>query len=186
MKKNLLTAVTAALLVGVASPVHSEQITFSSSQYDNLNYAYHFGEQFQKNGKFKTESSIHKSGLGYIMAGMAWQESSGGANTGHSPEHNAYGMFQNYLPSVKSWTNKINWNMSDAQIKKMLKNRKYSATWAYIELSYWMNRYNGNIPKAIASYNAGNNYKAGIKYSRQVMKKAEYLKEHQMFKETQE
>lgn len=188
MKNNLLTAASLAFAsFAFANPVHSEQIHFDSSQLDNLNYAYHFGDQFQKNGKFKTESTRNAPSLGYIMAGLAWQESSGGINNkGKAPEHDAYGMFQNYLPSVKSWTEVVNWKMSDSQIKKMLSKRENSATWAYIELSYWLNRYDGNISKAVASYNAGNNYKKGLSYSKQVIKKANYLKEHQMFKETQE
>ena len=67
MKKVLAT-----LLLTVSMSAHSVEPTFSSEQLDNLHYAYAFGEQYQKSGKFK--ENPNQKGLGYIMAGLLWQE----------------------------------------------------------------------------------------------------------------
>lgn len=181
MKKVLAT-----LLLTVSMSAHSVEPTFSNEQLDNLQYAYAFGEQFQKSGKFKEPSKRYdNNGLGYIMAGLAWQESSAGLNTGEEKhKHHAYGMFQNYLPTLRNRMAQAGWKMSDKEIIKMVKERKNSATWAYIELSYWLERHNGDMRKAIASYNAGNNVKAGNKYASQVLAKANYLKSKRMLHQT--
>ena len=93
--------VIATLLLTVSMSAHSVEPTFSNEQMENLQYAYAFGEQFQKNGKYKENPHQH-NGLGYIMAGLTWQESSAGVNTGlNKDKHHAYGIFQNYLPTVR-------------------------------------------------------------------------------------
>lgn len=176
MKKAIL-----ALAMLSCSVFASEKPNFSNVQLDNLHYAYQFGEQFTKDGKYKTTETISKSGLGYIMAAIVWQESSAGINTGgNKKDHHAYGMFQNYLPTVKNRAAQMDWKLTDTQIKRMLKDRKQSARWAYIELSYWLNIHNGNMRKAISSYNAGWNIKAGNKYASDVIVKANYLKSNKM------
>lgn len=163
----------------------SENPVFTNEQLDNLQFAYAFGEQFQKSGKFKEhENRYDNNGLGYVMAGLVWQESSAGLNTGaHKEKHHAYGMFQNYLPTLRARVAQMGWNMTDKQIIKMVQKRSHSATWAYIELSYWLERHNGDMRKAIASYNAGNNHKAGNQYASDVLAKANYLKSHKMLRQ---
>jgi hypothetical protein len=173
-------ALCAALLV-LSSMAFGSEHTFSNVQLENLNYAYQFGEQFAKDGKYKTpETRYNNQGLGYVMAAILWQESSAGLKTKGKSGHQAYGIFQNYMPTMRNRLKQIGWNMSDAEIKRMLKNRSHSASWAYIELSYWLNRHNGNMRKAIASYNAGNNWKAGDGYAKEVLEKAYYLKANKM------
>lgn len=180
MKKALCAA-----LLAFASLAHGTEHTFSNVQLENLNFAYAFGEQYSKDAKFKShEKRYDNNGLGYIMAALAWQESSAGVNVQHKDGHHAYGMFQNYLPTLKSRVKQSGWELTDAEIIKMVKVRKNSAAWAYIELSYWLNRHNGDIRKAISSYNAGNNVKAGNKYASQVLEKANYLKSHKMLQQT--
>lgn len=175
MKKAILA------LTMLSASVFSAEHHFSNVQLDNLHYAYQFGEQFTKDGKYKTHETRDKKGLGYIMAAIAWQESSAGANTGkNKKKHHAYGVFQNYLPTVRNRAAQNKWNLSDTEIKRMLSDRKHSARWAYIELSYWLNIHNGDIRKAISSYNAGWNVKAGNKYASQVIEKANYLKSHKI------
>lgn len=180
--------VIATLLLTVSLSAHSVEHTFSNEQLDNLQYAYAFGEQFQKSGKFKEHQNRYdNNGLGYIMAGLLWQESSAGVNTGaHKTKHHAYGMYQNYLPTLRARTAQMGWNMTDKQIIKMVSKREHSATWAYIELSYWLEQHNGNMRKAIASYNAGWNTKAGNSYATQVFEKANYLKSNKMLRQTVE
>lgn len=175
---KLITALVVATSILIATPVYSEQPKFNSSQYDNLHYAYSFGNQYLKNGKQKTHDTAHKQGMGYIMAAILWQESNAGKMvTNGKKGHNAYGVFQNYLPTVSARSKQMDKHLTNAQIKRMLKNRSNSAKWAYIELTYWMDKYNGNIPKSLASYNSGGNYKKGMGYSRSVLKKARYLEE---------
>lgn len=177
MKKALLAG-----LMLISSYAHSNEHTFSNVQMDNLQYAYQFGEQFSKDGKYKTHENIHKPGLGYIMAAILWQESSAGLLTTGKKGHQAYGMFQNYLPTMKERLKQQNWKLTDTEIKRMLNKRSNSASWAYIELSYWLNIHEGDMRKAISSYNAGWNVKAGNKYASQVLDKAYYLKNNQMLR----
>ena len=175
MKKVLAT-----LLLTVSMSAYSVEPTFSNEQLDNLHYAYAFGEQYQKSGKFK--ETPNQKGLGYIMAGLLWQESSAGINQGlNKDKHHAYGMFQNYLPTLRSRVKQVGWKMSDKEIIRMVQKRQNSASWAYIELTYWINVHKGDLRKAIASYNAGWNAKAGSKYASEVLEKANYLKSKKMF-----
>lgn len=178
--------VIATLLLTVSLSAHSVEHTFSNEQLDNLQFAYAFGEQYQKSGKFKEPKDRYdNNGLGYIMAGLVWQESSAGLNTGaHKEKHHAYGIFQNYLPTLRSRVSQVGWNMTDAQIIKMVKDRGNSASWAYIELSYWLEKHNGDMRKAIASYNAGWKAKPNSKYANEVLKKANYLKSNKMLHAT--
>lgn len=180
MKKVLAT-----LLLTASMSAYSVEPTFSNEQLDNLQFAYAFGEQFQKSGKFKEHNNRYdNNGLGYIMAGLVWQESSAGIMTGHNKDkHHAYGMFQNYLPTLRARTEQMGWKMSDKEIIKMVQKRSHSATWAYIELSYWLERHKGDMRKAIASYNAGNNWKAGNGYAGEVIAKANYLKSNKMLQQ---
>ncbi|QQG32152.1 hypothetical protein CkP1_0125 [Citrobacter phage CkP1] len=176
MKKALCAGLLAFSLMAYGS-----EPNFSNVQLENLNYAYQFGEQFAKDGKYKThENRYDNNGLGYVMAALLWQESSAGLKTTGKSGHQAYGMFQNYLPTMRNRIKQIGWNMTDSEIKQMLNNKSHSASWAYIELSYWLNRYDGNMRKAIASYNAGNNWKAGNGYASQVLEKAYYLKSNKL------
>lgn len=175
---------TLALVLMASSVFASEKPNFSNVQLENLHYAYSFGEQFTKDGKYKTHETVHKSGLGYIMAAIAWQESSAGVNTGAGKQkHHSYGMFQNYLPTVRNRAAQFKSNLTDTEIKNLLKDRKQSAKWAYIELSYWLDVHNGDIRKAVSSYNSGWDVKAGNKYASNVIDKANYLKSNKLFKQ---
>lgn len=176
MKKAL-----AAGLLAFCSMAFGSEHTFSNVQLDNLHYAYNFGEQYQKSGKEKdTDKRYDNNGLGYIMAAIAWQESSAGIKTSAGPKHNSYGVFQNYLPTVRNRVAQEGKRLSDSEIKRMLKSRKNSAQLAYIELSYWLNIHNGNMRKALASYNSGWNASGGRLYASQVLEKAYFLKQNKM------
>lgn len=172
-KKSLVALL---LFSATLTDVRAEHV-FSETQLDNLQYAYKFGEQFTKSGEFKKPHERNENGLGYLMAAIAWQESSAGINTIGEKGHKAYGMFQNYLPTVKSRFKQMDIDLPDQFIINLLQGpRVNSATWAYIELSYWLKIHNGNTRKALASYNAGWNTKSGKKYAQDVLTKAKYLK----------
>ena len=152
---------------------------FTPTQLDNLHFAYQYGEQYHKNGKLKEmhpDIRYNGKGLGHILAGIAWQESSAGANLAPKKNHHAYGLFQNYLKTVKAKHAKRGIKMSDRQTINYIMNREVSAFYAMDELVYWLNVRNGNIRLALASYNAGWNYKAGLGYADSVLKKANHLK----------
>ena len=178
MKKVLCSILLISSFFSEAS-----QQTFSNVQLDNLKYAYEFGEQFGKDGKFKDHKTRYdNNGLGYIMAAITWQETSAGVNMPIKPGHEAHGMFQNYLPTLRSRTRQIGWNMTDGELIRMVSARNNSASWAYIELSYWMNVHKGDIKKSVASYNAGFKWQKGSKYANDVIAKANYLKTNNMLK----
>lgn len=175
MKKALIG------LVAMCSMAFGSEPTFSNVQLDNLHYAYSYGEQYQKSGKEKEPRNRYdNNGLGYIMAAISWQESSAGTNLKAGKGHHSYGVFQNYLPTVKARAKQDGKQLSDSEIKQMLKSRRNSAKWAYIELSYWLNIHNGNMRKALASYNAGWNVKSGNTYASNVLEKAYFLKTNKM------
>lgn len=177
--KKLLVAGLLAICFNTYSA--STEPQFSSYQIDNLHFAYQFGEQFSKDGKFKEPSKRYDNhGLGYIMAGLVWQESSAGTILKGKNGHKAYGMFQNYLPTLRARVDQLGWKMTDRQIINSVKKRENSATWAYVELSYWLNVHNGDVRKALSSYNAGWNIKAGNRYATDVLAKANYLKSNKM------
>lgn len=182
MIKSLRLAIGGALML-YASFAASEQHKFNNVQLDNMQYAYSFGEQYDKHGKFKERNKRYDNkGLGYIMAALVWRESSAGINQKGRKGHEAYGIFQNYLPTVRSRVKQLGWNMTDQEIIRMMEKRNNSAAWAYIELSYWLDVHKGDIRKAISSYNAGWKIKAGDAYASDVLKKANYLKSQQLFK----
>ena len=179
--------VLAAALLVISSMASGSEPNFSNEQLGNLQYAYAFGEQYQKSGKFKEHNARYdNNGLGYIMAGLAWQESSAGVMTSKSKEHHAYGMFQNYLPTLRNRVKQLGWKMTDQEIIRMVKKKENSAAWAYIELSYWLDIHKGDMRKALSSYNAGWKVKAGNKYATDVLTKANYLKSRKMLHQTVE
>lgn len=170
--KRLLLATTLLLSTFTASAA----VEFSKEQLDVLQYAYAYGNQFTVKGKKDEIRPDDKSGLGHVMAGIAWQESSAGANMGRKPGHHAYGIFQNYIKTVRAKIDANKLGVKDCEIKAMLEQRHHSAQWAMDELQYWLKVRNGNIRLALASYNAGWDYKAGLGYADAVLKKSKYLK----------
>lgn len=178
LKNCKLLILSGLFLINISN---ASEPVFTSSQLDNLHYAYNFGEQYQKSGKEKEpQNRYDNNGLGYIMAAISWKESSAGVNLKAGKGHHSYGVFQNYLPTVKARAKLEGKNLSDSEIRKMLKSRQNSAEWAYIEFSYWLNIHNGNMRKALASYNAGWNVKRGNSYASDVLEKANFLKKHKM------
>lgn len=167
--------IIAALLVSSFSC--ATEVNFSAEQIDNLNYAYQYGEQYNKDASQKDHTNRYDNkGMGYIFAAIAWQETSAGANMAPKDKHHAYGMFQNYLPTLRNRASQKGLNMSDKELIKHASKRENSAAWAYEELSYWMKVHDGNTRKALAAYNAGRKWKNGLKYATFILQKAEYLK----------
>lgn len=156
------------------SPTIFAGYNFSEIQIANMQKAYQFGQS-------KSKKTYHGTNVnqGYIMAAILWQESSGGINikNGH-----AVGAFQNYIPTVKSRLKQQGIIKTNAQVSQELKSFNRSAHWANIEIDYWLKTHKGNMPKALASYNAGYNIRAGYRYSASVIQKATYLRDHNVLK----
>lgn len=160
-------------------------VTFSDEQIANLTYAFKFGEQFNTNGTPKQPNEAHKPGLGYVFAAIAWQESSAYEDPrklSHSKGHQAYGMFQNYLPTVKSRFKQMGIDMPKEEIIRLLISRENSAEWSYIELKTWLKYHKGHLRNALASYNGGYNWKSKQTqgYAKSVLNKATYLKNNKI------
>lgn len=164
--KFLKVAIIAILLF--LSPSLFAQSNFSDKQISNMKKAYVFGESTNVKNYNGTNLSI-----GFIMAAILWQESSAGINikNGH-----AVGAFQNYVPTVKNRLKQQGIIKTNAQVSKELSIFNRSAHWANVEINYWLKTHKGDMPKALASYNAGYNVRAGMKYSSSVIRKATYLR----------
>ena len=163
------------------------KVNFSAEQLDNLNYAYQFGEQYNKDGSEKTyENRYNDQGLGYIFAAIAWLESSGYEDprkvVKKKQGHHAYGLFQNYLPTVRNRSKQIGLNLTDEQIIAQLVNRSKAAEWSYIELNTWLKIHKGDLKRALASYNGGYRWHkpAPMYYSQDILRKADYLKRNKI------
>lgn len=170
---KFIKALIIAMILTVTTTMANAGYNFSEKQIQNMQKAYHFGNSKQKkyNGT--------QIDFGYIMAAILWQESSCGVNikNGH-----AVGAFQNYIPTVRSRMKQQGIHKTNAQISNELSNFNTSAHWSNIEIDYWLKTHKGNMPKTLASYNAGYNVGAGQKYSNQILKKAAYLRSNNVLK----
>lgn len=164
------------MIMLILSPTVYAKYDFSEKQVSNMQKAYKFGQSTNVPKYHGTNLN-----MGYIMAAILWQESSAGINikNGH-----AVGAFQNYIPTVKARLKQQGVTKSTAQISKELSRFDRSAHWANVEIDYWLKSHKGSMPKALASYNAGYNVRAGMKYSNSIIRKATYLKTHNVLKVT--
>lgn len=156
------------------TPVYAADHDFSPTQIDNMQKAYKFG----KSKPLKYSGS--RIDFGYIMAAIMWKETSAGINCGTSGR--VVGPYQNMVSTVKSRMKQQGINKSHSQVVRDLQNHNTAAYWSRAELEYWLKVHNGNISKALASYNAGWNSRAGTGYSNNVLRKAQYLKSNNILK----
>lgn len=189
MQRLILTLIIAlSLLLTMDAASASMDAKLTATQKYNLSYAYAFGKQYErKDASFRdlTNADAPKQNhMGYLFAAIAFAESSAGTNTGRDKKnHHAYGMFQNHIKTVKSKLNQRGYSFNDSQLKKHLEKKEVSAEWAHDELAYWLKVRKGNVRLALASYNAGWNYKAGLTYADKVLRTERKLKETQFLNE---
>lgn len=154
---------------------------FTDTQKYNLSYAYHYGKGYDLMGNHRDVNDPNfpnQRHLGTLFAAIAWEESSAGINTGRNKKgHHAYGMFQNLYGTVVKKLKQRNIPFTHSFLKKDLETNFSSAEWAMDELQYWLKVRRGNIRHALASYNAGWNYRAGLKYADRVLRKNQALKQ---------
>lgn len=153
---------------------------FTDMQKYNLSYAYNYGKGYGLTGELRNVDDPNfwnQRHLGTLFAAIAWEESSAGLNTGRNKKgHHAYGMFQNLYTTVTSKLDERGIPFRHWYLKKDLERKSSSAEWAMDELRYWLAVRKGNIRIALASYNAGWNYRAGLKYADRVLAKNQNLK----------
>lgn len=142
---------------------------FSDYQVKNLKMAYNYGKKSARSMKRSNADQI-----GYVMAAIMWKESTAGINCGRNGD--AIGAFQTRTSTIQQRLRQNGIKKSHNQIERDLMVKSESAKWAYEELNYWLGVHDGNMKKAVASYNAGWNISKGMKYSASVLSKANYLK----------
>lgn len=169
------TLVNLAIILIFMLPAISfgSKVNFSEHQKDNLKFACDYGKT----------SDIEHEDICYIFSAIMWKESSARTDLKDKPGHHSYGPFQIYLPTLKNRFKQKGLRYSDAELKELMKDRYYSATFAEEELSSWLKVRKGDMFKALASYNAGYNWKISRGYARDVLNKASYLKKHGDFLE---
>lgn len=171
-----------ALILIIATQVHAgpSATDFTDTQKYNLSYAYHYGKGYDLMGNLRDVDDpqfLEQRHLGTLFAAIAWEESSAGINTGRNKKgHHAYGMFQNLYRTVTSKLDHRGIPFRHWYLKQDLERKSSSAEWAMDELHYWLNVRKGNIRVALASYNAGWNYRSGLQYADRVLKKNRELK----------
>lgn len=144
---------------------------FSDTQKDHLIFACEYGKTID----------VDNEDMCYIFSALIWQESGAGLKTSGGKGHIAYGVFQNYLPTVRSRMKQKGLKYTDSEIIKLLSDRNMSAIFAEEELMEWLKHRKGDMYKALASYYAGWKWENGKGYANSVMKKAKYLKEQAKF-----
>lgn len=170
--KSLISNVLKISLFALVCNVYA--VDFSKKQLVNLEYAYNYGKYMH----YEKENNE----MGYIYAALAWKESSAGTMFQGGENHQAYGMFQNYLPTLRARIEQKGLDIEDKYIIEVVsKSKRISADFAKIELEYWLKVRNGNLKMALASYNAGWKWQGSIGYANDVISKANYLKRNQYF-----
>lgn len=191
----LIRSIMAFVILMLSFNAYSKQVDLDKDyahmnehQLDNLNYAYNFGEQFKKDGNYKDIDNlddIRSEGLGYIFAAIMWKESAGTLPP-KKAGHHSYGLFQNYITTVRSRFKQQDIIMTDTEIIQYVSIRENSAKLAHIELSTWLKVRKGNMFKSLASYNAGYQYEKATGYANEVLRRAEWLKKNNKFKITRD
>lgn len=123
--------------------------------------------------------------LSLTLAAIAWQESGFGKRVKNSKD-GKYGSFCTYQILVQTAAKRNNLDIKLVK-DKLLNDFEFCKNNAIEELLYWKNRWKGDYPKMIASYNAG--YKSlnnpnGMKYYRAIAYKVlaldKYIKKYKI------
>lgn len=165
MRSMLLVAM---LFITTISISQAKEPRFSQKQKENLQFACNYGTHIE-----------HREDLCYVAAAILWKESSAGIKTSNGPSHPSYGIFQNYLKTVRNRLKQRGYHYTDNEIKRLLKDDIISASFMEEELVYWLSRHNGNLYRAVASYNGGNKWRTSINYANDVFRKVAYLKKNE-------
>ncbi|MGL4523061.1 MAG: hypothetical protein ACRCWQ_10960 [Bacilli bacterium] len=160
-KKIIISIFLLSTSLAHASVSTNKSVRFDQEQIKTLRAAYFEGAD---------------RGYGWVLAAIAWQESSAGKNKVNFAGP-AYGVYHNLLSSV---ARRHGITKPEDKVKlsyRLVTEDDYAAQQAMLELDYWMGRHKGNLNKAIASYYAGNNWSstAGQNYKNTILSKIKYL-----------
>lgn len=139
-------------------------VEFTEPQLDTMTRAYVTGKPMD---------------LGYTLAAISWRESRAGQDVvrmGKSIKMANIGAFQNQVYSTGNREGCKTKSCYANVAYRLLTDQKYASKAALKEVNYWMNVHNGNIRKALASYNSGVSHNSKSKsYAANVVVKAKYL-----------
>lgn len=153
--------------------------TISAKQKKVLEYALRYGNKYDaKTGKLVETEKTKR--LGYHLAAIAWIESRACEKTGKGKRnHHAYGCWQVTTNSVTARSEK---SYPRRHVINRLESMDGGTHYAMQELEYWLNYHNGDLRKALASYNKGFQYKdpRAKHYAKMVMTTARLLEQKQI------
>lgn len=163
-----------------SGPLYIQELDMlTPKQKQVLEYAYRVGNDYDiKNAKLAETEKTKR--LGYHLAAIAWIESRACENTGKGKKnHHAYGCWQVTINSASATMDK---SYPKNTVIKKLETLHGGSKYAIHALEYWLNYHNGNLSKALASYNAGFNFsnKQAREYASMVNHTAKYLEENQI------
>lgn len=144
-----------------------------------LEYALRVGNDYD----IKTAKPVEKEKakrLGYHLAAIAWIETRACLDTGKGkPGHKSYGCWQVTVGSASATMDK---SYPKRVVIKKLETLKGGSKYAIHALEYWLDYHNGNMQKALASYNAGFKFNSqqARTYARMVERTAKALEEHRI------
>lgn len=176
MKNIIKIMVILILLIKPIMAFTEQELNFNQSQKQVLYNSYEIGNEL-------TLEYYGSEDLGYLMAAIAWQETKAGVRVQNSnPSHHAYGVFQNYLPTIRTRANRLNLGLSDTELKNLVMDDMYaSASFAIMELRDWDKYHKGKLDRILSSYFAGFKWKSSKWYYNAVMKKLNWLKSNDYF-----
>lgn len=175
-----LQKATSQIEIKKSDPGYIQELkTLNPEQKKVLEYALRVGNDYD----IKTAKPVEKKKtkrLGYHLAAIAWIESRACEDTGKGKRgHHAVGCWQVLYSTANKRTNG---NVSKQKLKNYLNTLEGGSKFAIYELEYWLNYHNGDLKRALASYNAGFKFKSphAQKYANMVMNTASILKEKQI------
>lgn len=163
-----------------SDPLYIQELTnLSPDQKKVLEYALKVGNGYDIKTAKPVDTEKAKR-LGYHLAAIAWIESRACENTGKGKKgHHAYGCWQVTINSAKA-------TMSKSYPKRVVINKLETlhggSKYAIHALEYWLDYHNGDMKKALASYNAGFKYsrQQARTYANMVIHTAKFLEEKQI------
>ena len=153
--------VTAASIIEVPRICAKE---FSQQQLDVMQQSYNYGKP---------------SDLGYTLAAIAWKESSAGNKpvNWNDPSFGVHHILLKTAAAHEGFDHEKEPLRALALASRLVYDHDESARHSVMVLTHWKGR-RKDYAIMLASYYAGNNYKAGLGYASDVINKVKFLQKH--------